>query len=288
MESNSPKLWAIVTIAVSVVGCVGTVLGAFIGAPWLEKVIFPSPTPPGIPVDTQPVDPQPITPTDDFRLPPTATLRPSPTPFYDINLLYNGDFADGITGWEHEVKDEGGSGKIQVVSFPSTRNKKGLYLSQTGKGAVAVYQSVPIENVVDVRFMATFRMENQNAQMLLVGGGGCLLGLNYKHSDDTGDTELLGASYWINYDISMLDSIGPMGGGIRDTNSVHYIEEVEGGNVYIEREIIVQDEIQSNLLAITPDEINQIDVIAYCSSTTNENATMSLTLGDLILAEKRR
>ena len=216
---------------------------------------------------------------------PTATLRPSPTPFYDINLLYNGDFEKDFDGWERVVKDEGGSGKIQTISFGSTHNGKGVHIMQTGMGAVGIHQIVPIDDT-NIWFIATFQMENQNTQLLLTGAGGCLLGLDYGHSLDNGEIEWLGSSFWLNYDISFLEGTGPMGSKIQDTNSVHYIA-VENGNAYIDQRLNIYDEIQSNLLALDPGEITHVSVTLYCISTTPEDATMSLTAGDLILAQSR-
>ena len=306
-ESSVQK--SIVAILVALIGCVGAVLAALIGAPWLKDVIIgPDPTltfqqsvetavvatamaenqstEPVVPdAVIQPTDVPTVVAMQLSDVLPTATLRPSPTPFYDLNLLYNGDFTNGTDGWERMLADEGGSGKIKLDTFQSTYSGKGMSISQTGKGAVGLTQVVPIEST-DLWFIATFRMTNKDTQLLLTGSAGCGLGLAYGHILDSGDIEWVGASYWLNYDISMLQSIGPMGMTIQDSNAVHYMD-VENGSAYISQKFNIQDEIQANLLSLSPNDITHIQVEMFCRSTTNYDATVSIMAGDLALAYAR-
>lgn len=290
MESRDPKVWATVTILVSLIGCIGTIASAVLGASWIVQLLF-TPTPTlGVTsltetqtsmmtttVPNQPQVPQSYTPTLSPISSSTIEVIPFtptvPPPDQD-NLIINGSFTNDFTGWERVLLDEGGHSETKIIPFQSGRYGHALSLYHTGPGGVYFRQVVEVPTT-HLNFYVTFQSDVETS---LFGSptGIAEIALIYLDADDNE----LGRTHIVNIPAGIFTDVPCVGcpTSPRNSNTQKFII-VENGHLYVSYALDIYSHLTQELLGVPVDDVRKITFILGVSTTADsETSTLESKL----------
>jgi len=209
---------------------------------------------------------------------PSGSTR---SPSYRGNLIVNGDFRDGLSGWERRIGDlKQGASKAAVIDLDATESGRALRIEHHGNGHVQFHQSVRVPGP-DLLFVASFQAETWEGRLKGFSGTGVVqIGIEYldKQSRSLGRTVIL--SYVRNPFADL-----PLPGVPRrepDSYICHYIE-VESGKFFKDYKINLKDEIEQNLLGIKSELVKEIAIAIWCGANHNQAGAI-LWVADVMLA----
>jgi len=239
--------------------------------PTLQSGQIPSsPTPTPVSTDLTEATSANFTP-----IPFTPTLPP-PNP---NNLIINGSFTDGFTGWERELYDEENSAKAKIVPFSAGEFGSAIYIENKGKGSIYFSQKVDLPTL-DVDFSVTFKSTSETTWWGdTISSAGIIIA--YLDKDDN----VLGGTIITNLDLSNVFLADTSFVGAlhtpQDTNTRHILF-VNSGEMYRDYTINLKQELEENLLGIPENLVKKVE-ISIVATANGPGVTASLTATDFKL-----
>jgi|GEM_PF-1203397 len=199
------------------------------------------------------------------------------------NLLVNGAFTSGYTGWKRQIGDmQQGSSKTEIIDFETGKSGKALHIRHGGKGHIQFSQIVNVP-AADLIFSATFQASTHEGPVKAFSGTG-VVQVALQYFDPRGYK--LGQTVLLNY-VKNPFADTPLIGvprRQRDTYKTHYIE-LPGDKLHHDYQLDVRREIEDNLLGIDPDSIEEMAVILWCGANHSQ-AGAELWITDIALTNK--
>lgn len=190
--------------------------------------------------------------------------QPGPDRKQGTNLLVNGGVTDRLNGWTRQLGDmRQGASKTDIIDYSGGTSGKTLYLKHEGNGHIQLAQIVNVPTV-DLIFFASFHAATHEGMLKGFSGSGVAqIGLQYLDRQGTklGQTVLLG------YVKNPFADTPLLGVPRRQSDSyeTHFIE-VENNRYYHGYQLDIRQEIESNLLAVDPDAVEEVAVILWAGA----------------------
>ena len=204
-------------------------------------------------------------------------------PVNKSNYLRNGGVQQRYDFWARSIGDiSRGSSQAEIISSPHGKSGKALHIGHTGEGHIQFAQIVSVPGT-DLIFTASFQANSREGIIRAFSGSGVAqIGLVYfdERNNKLGETIL------VNYVKNPFADTPLIGVPRRapDTYTTHYIE-FSGGEFNQNYRIDIRQEIESNLMAINPEDVRFIAVIIWCGAN-HEQAGAELWVTDISLRAK--
>ncbi len=198
-----------------------------------------------------------------------------------MNLLVNGGFVQGLSGWKRTIGDiRQGASNTEVILYRNCGSGRMLHMVHRGNGSVQLCQVVPVPTA-DLFLSATFQFSTREGHIRAFSGSG-VAQFGMVFLDRKG--EKIGQTIVLNYVKNPFADTPLIGVPRRasDTYTTHYIE-VENNKLYTNYRIDIRREIESNLLGVDPDSIEEIGVVIWCGANHGD-AAAELWITDICLS----
>ena len=146
-----------------------------------------------------------------------------PEPASGYNLVANGSFADGYTGWKRQIGDmRQGTSQTEIIDFETGKSGKALRIRHGGKGHIQFSQIVNVP-AADLMFSATFQASTHEGVIKAFSGTG-VVQIALQYFDRKGCK--LGQTVLLNYVKNPFADTTLIGlpRRQRDTCQTHYVE----------------------------------------------------------------